>query len=249
MSARFRESYRQYIQHIDVLGWECRDVLRGLGPEIRSICDFGCANGIRLSQLLAQLYPGGVPGDRTVHGIDRDGGWNDDFVSMLRGSRTAFFTSPADMRPEKYDLIHISHMLHDSHRVDDVTRFLNDCRNGAYVAVRGSLQSVAMLVDPDGSHPAEPPIQQFLHDRVVSLAATTSLSRVDRSAGDSPDALIRQRFRLGNGGAASVGAFLRSVNQEGKADAAERSLGNMVRRDPDASVPHDDVLFLYRIER
>jgi hypothetical protein len=252
MSDRFRTAYRDFIHRVRVTAWDARSSFSELGPEVRSICDFGCADGLRVTQFLAQLYPAGLPADLVVHGLETDGEWREAFLQTLAGTEARFFTS-ADAAPaEEYDAVHLSSMLFDPIRARDIGAFLRRCQDGTLVAVRGwqvrPVQSEDSFVEEEvkSGRPSEP---AWVTEYLRPLAADVSLKRIYGAHGDEPDAVVRQRFDLADGGVERAVEFQASIGQPERAKFMEGRFREMLREDPAASVAHDDVVYLYRIQR
>lgn len=246
----YTTTYANYLTGNINIQWK---LLKTSEFKINGIIDFGCANGIRLKEFLTLFFPNGVPKDLPICGIDHNSMWKKAFETTFKGNRNAYFLEDARKLQQQdlaaFNFIHLSHMLYEAKTVKAVSDFLNRCNSGTLVLARGSstnsfFLAVSVAYSTRIIHPTYSHLWNTVHLNKVMKACGLAYILNDQQSG--PDFLIRQDYRLEEGGIDAAGDLIEFLYREDAAEQFRRFCKEKLQLDPSALIPNDDLAYLLR---
>lgn len=244
--------YKDYLQKNQISGTIYNSTICLKNWEnVKTILDYGCANGKRLKETLNILGIKGNQTDKQIIGFDRDGQWQLEFEETFTSLRK-FIHREDKISPSVINAIFLSHMLYEFKTTKKVKKFLKKCEPGTYVIIRGmspnsffnpiSMAYSMRIFDPTRSYLWYPFNLEF-------LVKKAKLSRLDISKPiDIPDIIVKQQYTIDPKGIDSAQKLLGYLYRPVVGERAKEYFTALHKLYID-NIPNDDFIYLFIKEK
>ena len=262
LDGAYHRTYLAYMANANVLDIRAVGTLDLTKIDAQRCFDFGCGDGTRTVETLRMLGMRDTS-PVVVVGFDKNESWRPHYLETVLKSFAAgvasdqvkFITKLEDspFAAPQYDLIILAHVVYEQWTLRKIIAFLAQCREGAYVVVRGSSpRSIFISVSRAFcSRLWRPPMTHLWYTH--ALARLQKMASLDRLSGTDavhvPDIEIKQEYKLTNGGPETLSDFLRHLYGDRAGTLAKEHL-RVLRDDGNVvSIPNDDWVYLFRVRR
>jgi len=252
--SRYKQIYSDYLKHTRALA-PAISLPSSEKEGIKRVLDYGCANGKRLTETLQQLdlLADAKAGKIKITGFDSDDSWKDSFDERFSHNGDAFQSKEEKLTPNEYDLILFSHLLYGQQAVRQIGNFINRCKGGAYIVVRGASPNsfffaVSMAFSLRNLSPTKSHL--WINEFLPHLRDEANLEPVNSNGDHHPLLTIPQTYKI------TVQSIKNAEELIGYLYGAEvgKRLSdyweNLLNHHPEITeIPNDDSLFLYRTRK